>query len=393
MTRPPPADPYLVPRYGVASLAELLPSVAASIGVSGEQNLLALPPVRRACVLLVDGLGWELLETYGAAAPFLASLLPSGRTLTAGFPATTSTNLTCFGTGLAAGQHGMLGYEIAVPGTGRLLNTLRWSERSDRRTGTEPPPSALVPEEWQPEPTLFQRAVRSGVSVTQVAPEEFRTGPLTRAALRGASYVGADSVEGRVDAAVAATRAAAPSMVYVYFGGVDKAGHDAGCGSKPWLAELAVADRLAQAIAERLPPDAALYVTADHGMVNVPWPARIDADRTLELRDGVALLGGDARARYVYALSGAAADVLATWREVLADRAWVLSATEAIEAGWFGQVADWVRPRMPDVLAACHGANAVIASTAEPRESALHGMHGSLTRAELVVPLLAHPPA
>lgn len=394
MTRPPPADPFIVPRYGVASLAELLPSVAASIGMRGEQNLLALPPARQACVLLIDGLGWDLLELYGCAAPFLTGLLPAGRQLTAGFPATTSTNLTCLGTGLPAGQHGMLGYQVAVPGTGRLLNTLRWVEPGHHERDEAPPPSSLVPEDWQPALTVFQRAMNAGVAVTQVAPAEFRTGALTRAALRGAIYVGADSPGERVSATLTALAASTPALVYVYFGAVDKAGHETGCGSPPWLAALTIADRLAQAVAERLPPDAALYVTADHGMVNVPLQSRIDADVRLELRDGVALLGGDPRARYVYAVDGAAADVLPTWREVLADRASVLSGEEAIAAGWFGPVADWVRPRIPDIIAACHGDHAVVATRTEPLESALYGMHGSMTPSELIVPLLPYfPPA
>jgi hypothetical protein len=44
--------------------------------------------------------------------------------------------------------------------------------------------------------------------------------------------------------------------------------------------------------------------------------------------------------------------------------------------------------RIGDVVAACAGTWAVICSKDEPLESSLEGMHGSLTPAEQLVPLL-----
>jgi hypothetical protein len=103
----------------------------------------------------------------------------------------------------------------------------------------------------------------------------------------------------------------------------------------------------------------------------------------------VQAIGGEARARHVYADDGAAADVLAAWRSTLADLAWVVSRDEAIAAGWFGvRVADDMRPRIGDVVAAARGSAAMVRRTVEPIESALIGHHGSLTTAEQRVPLL-----
>ncbi len=129
-------------------------------------------------------------------------------------------------------------------------------------------------------------------------------------------------------------------------------------------------------------------MTADHGMVDVARDDRIDADALPELRDGVALLGGEPRARHVYAKPGAAADVLAAWAEVVGDRAWVLPRDEAISAGWFGPVDPALAGRIGDVVAAPAGPFAIIASKAERLESSLIGMHGSLTSADQLVPLL-----
>jgi hypothetical protein len=94
----------------------------------------------------------------------------------------------------------------------------------------------------------------------------------------------------------------------------------------------------------------------------------------------------------VYAAPGAAADVLATWREVLGEHAWVASREEAVKDGWFGPpgvVDEAMAARIGDVVAACSGTSAVIASKAEPLQSSLFGMHGSLTAAEQLVPMFA----
>ena len=70
--------------------------------------------------------------------------------------------------------------------------------------------------------------------------------------------------------------------------------------------------------AAALPGETPLYVTADHGMVDVGPDDRIDVDLLPALREGVAVLGGEPRARHVYAKPGAAADVAAAWAEVMA---------------------------------------------------------------------------
>ena len=84
------------------------------------------------------------------------------------------------------------------------------------------------------------------------------------------------------------------------------------------LVELADGTTAVTRAAEvRLPADTALVVVADHGMVAVDPESVLDFDTTPALAEGVRLLGGDPRARHVYAEPGARDDVLATWRELL----------------------------------------------------------------------------
>jgi hypothetical protein len=102
----------------------------------------------------------------------------------------------------------------------------------------------------------------------------------------------------------------------------------------------------------------------------------------------VAVLGGEPRARHVYATPGAAAEVLAAWRETLGDAAWIASREQAIDENWFGPVDPRVTERLGDVICAARGNAAVVATAGEPRESALVGMHGSLAAEDQRVPLL-----
>jgi hypothetical protein len=366
-----------LPSYGHGTLADLASSLLGSLGVPGEPNPLGLPETGRACLLIVDGLGWELLRAHPAAAPFLHELAFNGRPLTAGFPSTTVTSLASLGTGRVPGSHGMLGYKVAIPGTGRLLNGLHWDDRVD-------------PLAWQPGTTIYERAAAAGLGAFLVSQPRFEKSGLTLATMRGADYRPANSLGARVAQAGVALREDERALVTVYTGDLDATGHMFGCGSDAWYYELGHVDKLAEQLASVLPPGTVLYVTADHGMVDVPAAARIDADETPALREGVALLGGEARARHVYAKPGAAGDVLAAWQEVLAERAWVAAREEAVAAGWFGPVDPAVADRIGDVVAAMATTTAVVATRAEPMESSLVGMHGSLTPAEQLVPLLAH---
>jgi hypothetical protein len=370
-----PASLPVLPDYGRSSLADLALSLLAALGVPGEPNPLQLPYADRVCLLVVDGLGWELLREHPAAAPFLSELAVSGRPLTAGFPATTATSMASLGTGRPPGQHGMLGYQVAVPGENRLLNAMQWDSRVD-------------PVAWQPGSTIFERARADGIAAHRVGHSGTQQTGLFVATMRGADYVSANTFGALVAEAAAVLRRSERSLTMVYHGELDATGHVFGCQSDAWRYHLGHVDKLAEQLAGALPPGTAMYVTADHGMVDVAAQDRVDADTVPGMREGVALLGGEPRARHVYAVPGAAADVLVTWREVLGHRAWVVSRDEAIAEGWFGPVDPRLAARIGDVVAAPAGPFAVVATKTDRRQSALIGMHGSLTTADQLIPLL-----
>ncbi|GAA4751105.1 alkaline phosphatase family protein [Modestobacter marinus] len=374
-----------MPRYGGATLADVLPGAASALGVPVRRSDLPVDPLdltsalagaRRVAVLLVDGLGAELVAAHPRQAPVLNALGSPVGTLSAPCPSTTPVSLVTLGTGLPPGSHGVLGFVTEVPGEGRTLNHVHWGDDPD-------------PLQWQAAPTVFEQATAAGVSCTVVAPHTFAGSGLTRAAYRGADYASAFSPGDLVAGMHAALRTGRRSLVYGYTAELDLTGHVRGLDSPSWRAQLGIVDRLVEQLAEGLPDDAVLLVTADHGMVDVPDDTRLDIGEEPALTDGVRLLAGEPRARYVHAEPGAADDVLAAWRAVLGHRAWVVSRAEAVESGVFGAVDPALADRIGDVVALARGSWAFTDAQQDPVGSMLAAYHGSLTPAELTIPLLA----
>jgi hypothetical protein len=372
-----PHEGLLPPRYDETGLAGVLPAVAASLGVPryAASAHLELPEARRAVVVLVDRLGYDLLTRRGGHAPFLRSLLPAAYRLTAGVPATTATSMGTFGTGLPPGSHGLLGYEVLVPGEDRLVNELSWEDGPDPLT-------------WQPQETVFEVAEAAGVSVTMIGPGFFNGSGLTRAALRGGRFRAADTLGQRVDASLVAVRSSARSLVYLYWGELDTVGHVHGCQSWEWGDELEAIDAELGRLVRSVPSDTAVYVTADHGMVDAPHALRIDLAHDAELAAGIRHVGGEPRALQLYCEQGAAADVAQTWADRVGERAWIRTRDEATREGWFGPVSEVNRPRIGDLVVAMRDNFAIVDSRrARPPLLALLGLHGSLTPEESAVPL------
>jgi hypothetical protein len=379
-----------LPEYGHRSLAEVLPALLAALGEPGRPGAttdLTIEPVRAAALLLVDGLGTELLAAHAADAPFLAGL-PDAGPLTVGFPSSTAISLASLGTGLPPGAHGMVGTSFRVTETD-VIDALRWTSHGTAQAVDMR--EALPPEQVQPMPTALEQAAEVGIEVTVVSQREFRGSGLTRATLRGGKFRGTHALGDLAAKMISAVSGQRRMLCYGYHADLDALGHLYGPGSLPWRLQLRQVDQLVESIVERLPADTVLAITGDHGMVAMD--RTFDADTDPDLQQGVLLLAGDPRSRHVHARPGAASDVLATWQAVLGDAAWTVPGEQAIADGWFGPLGPHVADRIGDVVMAARGTTGVIRSEAEPMISKLIGQHGSLSTEEQRVPLLLARPA
>ena len=304
-------------------LADLTNSIFNSIGVPNTSDLLGLGiGTQRECLILIDGMGQDALDRFADQFTIFSQLKNQAK-LIANFPSTTATSLSTLGTGELPGVHGMLGYTVRVPRSdNRLLNALKWDERVD-------------PVMWQKVPTLFERAVQAGVSVSHVAAKRYEGSGFTQAALRGAKYIGANGLDEMVSSVADALKPQ-PSFVYTYLNTLDAAGHNDGVGSDKWLTALQQVAEFITKIISSVPAGTRVWITSDHGMVNSTQQSILGQDN--QLLENVTLIGGEPRARHIYIKEGAVAETIIQWQEFFGNKARVLSKDNAIKDGLFGPV-------------------------------------------------------
>lgn len=365
----PPAP--IVPDYAGANVRGIVPALLGPASWSTglpEWMPAVVADARQVVLLVLDGLGWDQLQTRTALAPTIAGL--AGGKITTVAPTTTSTALSSIATGLTPGEHGLVGYRIVIGG--EVMNVLRWAVDGDDRRRVYPPADV------QRFPGFL------GHDVPIVSPIELCGTAFTEAHMRGASPVPVRATSS-IAVEVGRLLSAGERFVYAYYGGVDKVAHERGFG--PFYdAELRAADRLVGDVLEVLPDGAALLVTADHGQVHIGDNIVTPPDDMLAM---CTLQSGEGRFRWMHARRGSAAELLAAAAERFGDVAWVRSREQLIDDRWFGSaVAPDIANRLGDVALVAHAD----ISFDDPDDSGpfrLVCRHGSMTSAEVYVPLLA----
>jgi predicted AlkP superfamily pyrophosphatase or phosphodiesterase len=357
-----------------------MPSIFASLGLTTAHDSIncGQSPTGRELVFLVDGLGADLIQTYKEVAPSLARMFLHS-SITTSFPSTTATSLATLTTGEMPGTHGMLGYTVQVPRSGgRILNSLKWDERVD-------------PVIWQPVPTLFERATAAGITTTHVAAKRYENTGFTRAVFRGAHYKGANIAADLISETVAALQKS-PSFVYLYVNDVDSAGHSDGVGSEKWLAALKSVDLLVSELMQKLPKGTRIWLTADHGMINVD--EKVILGKENELLTDIAVIAGEPRMRHLYLSSDSAAakkEVISRWESSLGAKVAMYSRERAVSAGLFGPtVSPDAADRAGDVIAIAQGNLVLLDPERADKEGAMIGHHGGDSDIESTVPLLLY---
>ena len=359
-------DP-LLPDYSGACVTGVVPTLLDPSGEVPDWMPQELVGANQVALLVLDGLGWDQLEERAHLAPTLTSLPRTP--ITTVCPTTTATALTSITTGLSPGAHGVIGSRIAIQR--QILNVLRWSTpRGDARESIVP--SGVQPHEafGSERPPVITRAefIATGFTEAHLQPSRFE----------GYRMPSTMVVE------VAQTLRRGEPFLYAYYDGIDKVAHEYGLGEH-YDAELMAVDQMVRAIVAGLPQGAALVVTADHGQVqvgnNVIEPAR-------EVLSMVDFQSGEGRFRWFHARPGATAELAAACAERYGDQAWVVTRTQTIDEGWWG-------PGLTDSAAACLGDVALVArepvAFSDPADTGpfvLQSRHGSLTSAEVLVPLI-----
>lgn len=350
-------------------LQDVLTSAAGALGAPGFEDVLGIGSSSFVVVCLVDGLGATSIERHPELFPHLADA--GGGSIEAPFPTTTATGLVSLGTGLLAGEHGVVGAAFRLPETGDLLSPLKW--------GSAPSPIAV-----QPEPTVFERAHEAGIVAFSIGPRQYANSGLTRAAFRGSTYRDAASIDERVQAIrdLRPISSKTPVLAYVYWPALDRAGHEFGVDSQQWRDAAKEVDRLIGALREAMGAHGSLVVTADHGMVDVH--TRIWMDKVHELLADVQAVAGEPRMRHLY--TEQPETVIARWSRHLGTDATLLTRAAAINEGFFGAVDPFLEERIGDVLALPAPGVVLASARFDDLVSRLPGQHGGLTDDERRIP-------
>ena len=372
----PAAQPApVLPDWNGPCLHRVVPALLGQLAHPGGAQLPSWFPEPAAgadqvVLLVLDGLGAEQLRARRGLAPVLGS--GTGAPVTTVAPSTTACALTSLVTGKTPAAHGVVGYRVAYDG--EVMNILQWSIRGvDARVEVPAPafqPHAAFPGATGPVPVVTRY---------DYGPTGFTAAHLGAPELRRWH-----TPAGLVTAVRELARAGAP-FVYAYYEGIDRVAHAEGLGSY-YDDELRATDRLVADVLEALPAGAALVVTADHGQVDVGGAVEVLGP---EIMDGVTLISGEGRFRWLHTRPGAAADVTEAAAARYGDLAWVRTREQLVEEGWLGGVpSDEVAGRLGDVALVPFAPTAFL-DPADTGELRLKARHGSLTPAEMLVPLLA----
>jgi len=370
-----PVPQPLLPDWDGACLHRVLPTLLGQLAHQGGE---ALPPwfpapvaeASQIVLLVIDGLGAEQLRERSALAPVLTA--GTGGSITSVAPSTTACALTTLVTGKVPAQHGVVGYRVALDG--EVMNVLQWSVRGkDARVRV--PASVFQP---------FPSFPGSNGPVPVVTRHDYGPTGFTAAHLGHVELHPWHTPAGLVTA-VRELAAAANPFVYAYYEGIDKVAHAEGLGQY-YDDELRAADRLVGDVLDVLPPGAVLVVTADHGQVEVGGSVEVLGP---EIMQGVTLISGEGRFRWLHVRPGAGADVAETASALHGEVAWVRTKEQIIDEGWLGGVPSAeVAGRLGDVAIVPFAPTAFL-DPADTGELRLKARHGSLTPAEMLIPLLA----
>jgi predicted AlkP superfamily pyrophosphatase or phosphodiesterase len=365
MTTAPPTPEPMLPDFGGASTISIMPALTWGVQSSTIPDEVA--GADRVVLLVLDSLGWEQLEERRSLVPNLNRL--DGASATTVAPSTTAAALTSISTGVPPGEHGIVGYRF--PAGGAVMNALRWTTvAGDHR-------EVVSPSDIQPVPTL------GGGDWDVVSDRQFVGSGFTDAYLGSAPYHGV----WHPSSLVAETRAQldrGSRRVYAYYDGLDHVAHIHGFAGSHFDLELQFCDWLVGAMLDALPTGTALVVTADHGQIDAPDLVPVH-EECLSL---TSVRSGEPRFRWLHALPGATEALAAAAQESHGDTAWIRTREQMLDEGWFGPtVTPEAASRLGDVALVAF-APIGFEDPAERHADRLVGRHGSLTSAEMLVPIL-----
>lgn len=402
----------IYPNYRGCSLSNLPASIcrwleAPPLGQPLSDEIVAPlgGPFQHVIFILADGLGLEQLEAAlreegGTGQPGPWREITSGALLaplTSIAPSTTASALTTLWTGVPPSGHGIMGYEMWVKEYSLILNAITHTPVDFTGDPEMLRRAGFRSETLLPVPTLGPRLARGGVRSFAFHHQAIYNSSLSSMLLPGVESIPFKELDD-LWASVVSTLDSVKnerSYSYVYWGNLDSLAHHYGPQNDRTRQALRMFGRSVSGFLRDLRKQQAgrtlLLLTADHGMIFTPNEPVDDLRNHPELLSCLAMLpSGEARLAYLFPRSGQEerlrSYIGATWGEQVR----LIPASRVLEAGLFGngEFYEKVAERIGDCIAIPQGNHAWWWAN---RENSLIGRHGGLSRAEMLIPLIALP--
>ncbi len=401
----------IYPKYADQSLVSLPASLCHWLGAPHfgapplRREILDLynPPFKHVVLLVIDGLGLDMLENAlrlaGQDSDYAvwndlardAALAP----LTSVAPSTTATALTTFWTGRTPAEHGIMGYEVWLKEFGLIANMILHNPASYAGDVGSLSKAGFDPQTFLPVPTLGTHLSRHGI-----VPYAFQHYSIARSGLSTMLLPDVEvfpyrslndlwvTLEELLD-----RRAQEHNYTYIYWGALDEHSHRFGPQDERVQRELAdfsrQLGRFIQGLRAHPRQDTLLIITADHGHIFTPRRADYAVFSHPELMDCLAMTpSGEARLPYVFLRSGREEAFFRYLEKTWPGQFLAVPSGLAIEAGLFGggSLYERLADRVGDyVIFPQDGAYWWFSK----RENPLLGRHGGLSRTEMLVPFFA----
>lgn len=281
---------YVFPAYEEACFADIS-EAALSVLSTRFQNDLPSGAVRESArdvdhvvVLLIDGLGWDQWGTDRHGAAFLDTLTEHGRVtpLTSIFPSETAAAVTTINTGVSPIEHGLLGWHAYLSEIDESVYTLPFETRDgepidDVHEGAD---ADLL---FDAEP-IYSDAEAAGIDTHVIQPVSTADSVYSRAVFGPAT----DHTYGTLPELGVTLRhhleaCSGPTYTYVYVPHIDTAAHAVGTTGDVYDATVSTIGHVLQrALVSELDSTTAartlLLTTADHGHVNTGPATRVNLE-------------------------------------------------------------------------------------------------------------------
>jgi predicted AlkP superfamily pyrophosphatase or phosphodiesterase len=185
------------------------------------------------------------------------------------------------------------------------------------------------------------------------------------------------------------------SYVHAYWPQLDSLAHEYGIRSPQVAEAFAALDAgFARLVGVARDSGSRVIVTADHGFIDTSAEETIDLDDHPGLRETLLLpLCGEPRMAYAYVRAGRETRFEDYVRENLADRVQLFNSADILQQEWLGpgEAHPALRDRLGDYVLVPRG-RTILRDwlKGEPRHTHI-GVHGGLTAAEMIVPLIVAP--